>query len=208
MYNPFVRACNYALDEFSDSRIEGLSEFTEDKRIVFVCSHNRSVRTQSHARESQVKPDIVLLSWGVFNESRNAPYSASYEGVICTDRLDEDLVWSRVRSTVEMKFKSMGSREPGGWKAFDMEFGALVESKPYASLNDADNQQGGYILEELPDNKCERTRSGVLLSLIRFGRSHEKLGQACCEEGAHDSRKNTTFVEHQAQDHSAVAQRG
>ena len=205
MYEPFVRACNYALDEFWDSEIDGLPELTEDMRIVFVCSHNRSVGTQDPARESQVKPDIVLLPWRVFNKSKKVPYSASYERDICTDKPNVDLVWSRVRSTVEMKF--MGLQKRKGWKRFDMEFEALEESEPYASLEDTDDQQDGYIREKLPENKCECKPSGVLLSLIWFGRSHQKIGQTCCERGAHHCRNNTNVVERQAQDLSAVTQR-
>ena len=205
MYDPFVRACNYALDEFWGSEIEGLPELTKHMRIVFACSHNRSVGTQDSARESQVKPDIVLLPWRVFSESEKVPYSASYGEDICADKPDVDLVWSRVRSTVEMKF--MGPRKRKDWKRFDMEFEALAESEPYASLEDTDDQQDGYICEKLPENNCECTPSGAFLSLILFGRSYQKIGQTRCEEGAHHSRNNTNVVGQQAQDLSAVTQR-
>lgn len=91
MYNPFVRACNYALDKHSDFRIEGLPQFSEDKRIVFIRSHDRPVRSQHHVRVGRVKPDTALLPWGYFNESSQFPYFASYEEGSCTDKSDVGL---------------------------------------------------------------------------------------------------------------------
>lgn len=177
MHAPFVRACNYALDVFSGSQIEGLSEFSEDKQIVFVCSHDQPVSTRHPARCSQVGPDVVLLPWKVFNESKNACYSASYKGDICTNEPVANLVWDRVRSTVEMKL--VGLPKSASRKTFSMGFKDLAESNSYTSLNDTDNQQPEHIRDPLPDIHCECTALGVLPPFIRFNRLHPRLDQTC-----------------------------
>jgi len=161
MYKPFVAACNYALDEFARFQVEGLPRFSEEKQIVFVRAHDRSVKSRHPMRESRLRPDIVVLSWALFNESQKAHYTTSYEKDISLDESDMELSWDKVRTTVEMKF--VGSMTPNGWKTFDMEFGALVESKPYTPLNDD------------PDNNCECTALGRPPLLICFARCHPAL---------------------------------
>ena len=176
MYKPFVAACNYALDEFSRLRVEGLPHFSEDKQIVFVPAHDRSVQCPHPIRESQLRPDIVLLSWPLFNESKKSPYSTSYQRDVSIDKSDTELVWNRVRTTVEMKFMGLTTRN--GWKPFDMEFGALVESEPYTSLNDGHRQEE-FIKDILPENNCECTPLGRVLLLICSVRCLPALRQTC-----------------------------
>ena len=175
MYEPFVAACNYALDEFSRLQVEGLPRFSKDKQIVFVCTHDQSVGSQHPIRGSRVKPDIVLLSWELFCGSKKFPYSASYKKDTPIDKPGTELVWSRVRSTVEMKF--MGSQKHNSWKPFDMEFGALVESEPYTSLSD-DHDQQQFIEDDLPENNCECTPLRTLLLFMCFVRCHQTLRQS------------------------------
>jgi hypothetical protein len=138
MYNPFVVACNYALDEFSRINVEGLPEFSPEKQIVFVRNHDRSVGSYGHDRNSRVMPDIVILGWDHFKElskNKNTQYPASHKEKICTSGSDLNLVWNHVRSTVEMKFAKFPKRT--GWGAsFDKGFEALRESQPYVSPYD------------------------------------------------------------------------
>jgi hypothetical protein len=157
MYDPFVRACNYALDKLSKIHIEGLPEFSEEKQIVFFRNHDRSVQSHSHQRESRVRPDIVLLGWNRFKELYKEPratppsYSDSHSTDLCTLNSELKLSWRDVRSTVEMKkFRRRRERKT----TFDKDFGALTESAPYTSLVDIDTRPK-FIEVEAPVNNCE-----------------------------------------------------
>ena len=203
MYKPFVAACNYTLDRFSRLRVEGLPHFSEDKQIVFVRAHDRSVQSQHPARESRLRPDIVVLSWTLFNESKKSLYSTSYEQDISIDKSNTELVWNRVRTTVEMKF--VGSMRRNCWGPFDMEFEALVESEPYTSLND-DHDQEQFIEDVLPEDNCECTSLEKLLLPICLVRFLPALRQTCGAQ-THHCRKRPGFKQPKAQDHGAAPHR-
>ena len=141
MYDPFVRACNYALDELSGiNGVDGLPKFTAQKRIVFVRNFDRAVHSDSHQRESRERPDIILLQWDIFRDKlkthRPLSYSDSHKTDVCVKKLDYEVAWREVRSTVEMKVS--GLPKPGKWERnFDGSFPALEELQPYVSLDDA-----------------------------------------------------------------------
>lgn len=156
MYEPFVRACNYALEELSDIRdIDGLPEFSEKKRIVFALNYDRSVHSEDHQRESQTKPDVVLLQWEIYVQLQK-PYkpksfSDSYEGDIRVQM--SNLSWRKTRSTVEMKFAGLPKLQEWA-KNFDVGVEALKELPADAPLDDAPGPN--VLLEAYPDNLCER----------------------------------------------------
>ena len=156
MYKPFVRACNYALEALSAiNDVDGLPQFSEEKQIVFVHNHNRSIYSGSHLRESQVKPDIVVLQWNLFKRDQElpdcTPYSQSYEDDICVSGSGLDLTWRAVRSTVEMMATGVPKKQ-GLMMNFDTGFEALEELPPYTSLDDA--PQPDFCQEQLPANEC------------------------------------------------------
>src|SRR5882762_3171896 len=157
MYDPFVRACNYALDALSVvNDVDGLPEFSGEKQIVFVRNDDRAVLSGSHQRESRARPDIVLVQWNHFKRQQQlhdrTPYSQSYDGDICVSRSDVNLTWGAIRSTVEMKIAGLPKR--GEWtRDFDTGFKALKELPPYISLDDT--PQSGIFQELLPAHNCE-----------------------------------------------------
>ena len=169
MYNSFVLACNYALDKLSCVNIEGLPRCSPEKQLVFVRNHDRSVKSNSHQREPQVKPDVVLLRWerfakllkdssvGVFT------YPHSYAGNICTSKWDFGLSWRNVRSTVEMKVTGLPKLRDQK-KSYAKDFGALHETAPHNLPGD--NLQQGYMPENLPNFICESLSSREFLLLI------------------------------------------
>ena len=142
MYDPFVQACNYALEQLSRVRgVDGLPEFSEDEQIVFVRHDSWPVHSKRIQRESWVKPDIVLLRWNYFKKWRgpldNDSYSQSYNDDICISRTSptRDLSWKLVRSTLEMKIA--GLPKTGEWaKGFSMGFESLEELPAYDLLQD------------------------------------------------------------------------
>ena len=141
MYNPFVVACNHALDELSEiNDVDGLPKFTTEKQIVFVRNHDRAVRSDSHQRESRARPDIVLLQWDIFKDKLKTPrplsYSDSHNTDICVEKLDFEVAWREVRSTVEMKISGLPRLKK--WERnFDGSFPALEELPSYVSLDDS-----------------------------------------------------------------------
>jgi len=179
MYNPFVLACNYALDQLSRVQVEGLPPFSEEKQIVFVRNHDRPVHSHNHQRDCRARPDIVLLQWQFLKEqSKASSYSVSHKGDICTSNSNLKLSWSNVRSTVEMKFGAFSKRKKQK-EPFDKEFGDLNESKPYISLDD--NVQSGFIQEDLPESSREHVPLGGFPLLIFLCSRHPKIGEAGCE---------------------------
>ena len=158
MYDPFVLACNHALDGLSEiDDVDGLPEFTAQKRIVFVRNFDRAVRSDSHQRESRERPDIVLLQWDIFKNKLKTPqplsYSDSHKTDICVKKLDFEVAWGEVRSTVEMKVS--GLPKPGKWERnFDGSFPALEELPPYVSLDDARPPTLSHNAQPVIHRKC------------------------------------------------------
>jgi hypothetical protein len=155
MYEPFVRACNFALQEISAiNDVDGLPKFSEDKEIVFVRNHDRSVGSEDPERTSLTKPDIVLLQWNHFKQMINrpdAPYSQSYEQ-LCVSGTELKLNWRDIRSTVEMKKTGLLNRK--SWKKnFDVGFEDLDELPAYVSLDDDGEPEISH--PQLPTVECE-----------------------------------------------------
>ena len=211
MYNPFVVACNYALDELSHVEVPGLPEFSDEKQIVFVRNHDRSVRSHHHNRECRVRPDIVLLRWKALKELSRTPspsYSVTHEGDICTSDSNLRLFWNHVRSTVEVKFGTFHKRDRNHneWAIpFVKEFEAINESKAYTAL--IDRPQPRFIQELLPNNTRKCARSGGFLLLICLGSCDPNFRTTCGNEKSRDGREHTDFIDLQAQADSGGQQR-
>lgn len=189
MYNPFVKACNCALDELSRCRTDELPNYSVDNQIVFVRNHDRSVKSHDLNRDCRARPDIVLLRWKHFEEKSGVPggYSASYKSDACVGRSTVELSWKDVRSTVEVKLLKFPEHKK--WKEsadFDKKFGTLTESEPYTSLDDVG---AGFIEPIVPEPHCKCALLGRSLSLICLGRWLPELNQAGCgEKGRHGGR--------------------
>jgi hypothetical protein len=158
MYDPFVRACNYALHALSViNDVDGLPKFSKENQIVFFRNHDQAVRSGSHQRKSQVRPDVVLLQWNTFKsfprERKISSYSESYNSDICVSGTDSLLFWSAVRSTVEMKFAGLTKYEERT-KKFDGGFEDLKESSA-GQPSPPDNPQPEIFKEALPEHKRE-----------------------------------------------------
>ena len=167
MYGPFVRACNYALDELSkiqnSEEAKGLPKFLPENQIVFINNHDRSVDSESVERNSLTRPDIVVLQWDDFTTklNRKVPYSDSY-GNLCVSNPNLDLSWRDVRSTVEMKIAGLPKPEEGEKGVrFDVDFVALDELLPYVALKDDTEPRVEY--RPLPNFQCECTSFEELL---------------------------------------------
>jgi hypothetical protein len=177
MYDPFVRACNYALHKLSKVNVGGLPEFEKHKQIVFVRNHDRAVMSGSHLRNSRVRPDIVLLQWNTFKkwrEHEDATYSRSYNDDICVSKREfkENLTWRQIRSTVEMKLRGLSRRKE--WtKEFESGFYDLVQSEAYISLDDAHETRVTH--EPLPENSCECASFQRYPRLTYLNRSHPEF---------------------------------
>ena len=160
MYKPFVRAFNSALDELSGIHVDGLPQFEPWRQIVFVHSSNQPIKSPHLWRDSQAKPEIVLLQWNLFAErlSRRdglvgkVPYSESYSGKSCLSASGLDLSWRAVRSTVEMKFKGLPNPIELPVSS-DKKFKDLKETPPYAPL--VDPVRTIVLPHEGPMNSCE-----------------------------------------------------
>ena len=162
MHDSFVRACNYALDELSRVDIEELPRFSPERQIVFVRNYDQPVESDSHQRESEVGPNIVLLRWLHFEDLlgnspttpiNNTTYSDSYLGSICTSKSNFKLTWRNIQSTVEMKVEELPR---GEWKkSYGGGFGTLNKSAPDILLEDV--IQPRFFYEELPNYRCECT---------------------------------------------------
>ena len=180
MYDPFVRAFNYALEEMSQIKdVDGLPDVSPDKEIVFVCNHQRAVKSEGLQRNSRAKPDIVLLQWQTFKgkmskELRDeVSYSQSYQG-LCDSKSNWEVVWREVRSTVEMKITgSFKSKQ--GMKNSDGDFDALEELPAYVALDN--DQQSMVAHEPLRAAQCSCTSFGGFPLLIFLNRSHQELGE-------------------------------
>jgi hypothetical protein len=177
MYNPFVRACNYALDKLSEVNVGGLPAYDEKKQIVFVRNHDRAVMSGSHQRDSRVRPDIVLLQWNTFKKWRghdDATYSRSYKDDICVSNLEfkKGLTWRKIRSTVEMKLGGFSKRKERT-KEFKANFDDLKESLAYISLDDADKTRVTH--EPHPTTSCECASFRRYSILTYLNRSHPEF---------------------------------
>ena len=155
MYDPFVRACNYALEKLSKIEdIDKLPKVSEEKKIVFARNHDRTIGSDSHQRTSRVRPDIMLLSWKIFKKRRDLPdatYSQSHEDDICVSKSDMGFSWKDIRSTVEVKLTGLRKKE---WKgSFDGDFKALKELPAHTSLDDAPHTATSNT--QLPNHNCE-----------------------------------------------------
>ena len=169
MYDPFVRACNYALEELSKiQNVGGLPPFTEEKRIVFLRNNDQAVGSDSRRRNSRVKPDIVLLQWNIFKEKipleerGGISYADSFKD-LCVSKSKWNLIWRDVRSTVEMKIGGLPKTQP--WKKnFDADWDALIELAPYVSADDSDQSEISH--ERTPAVQREYTSSRGLRHLF------------------------------------------
>ena len=140
MYNPFVRASNFALDALSRiNDADGLPGVSKDMEIVFARNYE-AVESNHPTWESQVQPDIVLLSWDTFKWVRNlpddTPYSQSYNGDICVSNPGPDtwFSWHEIRSTVELEITGLPKDK---WtRNFEAGFKDLAELEPPISLED------------------------------------------------------------------------
>ena len=209
MYEPFVKACNYALHRLSEIQIEGLLACSEEKQIVFVRNHDKTVDSDSHKRKLLLKPDIALIGWETFkqlsNANSNINYSASYSSEICTSEQGVKPDWARIRSTVEMKVQGL---QPYKRQTYDKGFGALHEFvSPTPPVKHVSKSE---ILEEDPPNWiCECTVAKEALPLIRFGRFPEFCGISRKERSLHGGGHSTvtTHHKHQAQARSHFSTR-
>ena len=180
MYDPFVRACNCALEKLSD--IDGLPEVSEEKKIVFARNHDRAVGSGSHQRTSRVRPDIVLLSWKIFKKRRGLPdvtYSQSHEDDICVSKSDKGFSWKDIRSTVELKITGLPKKKEEWKGGFDGGFKALKELPAHTSLDDAHHTATSH--PRLPNHTCECTPFGGFWSL-----SHSKDSSRSSARSAKD----------------------
>ena len=172
MYNPFVRACNCALENLSKIKdIDGLPGVLEDNKIVFARNHDRAIESGNHQRISRARPDIVLLSWKIFKKRRglpDVPYSQSHEGDICVSKSDTKLSWKDIRSTVEVKFSKFQKLKG----SFNAGFKALKEL-PVSNHDDTPQTVTSHAT--LSTKNCEYTPFGGFLSLIYLERSHPEL---------------------------------
>ena len=156
MYEPFVRACNCALDQISKIQdVDGLPSFSIEKQIVFVDNHNRLVSSENVQRNSLIGPDIVLLQWNIFKKKlgQDVPYSDSY-AKLWDSSLDFDLLWREVRSTVEMEIAGLPKPEKER-ENLDMDFEGLRELPAYVMLEE--NHQPVILHEPLPKAQRECT---------------------------------------------------
>jgi len=168
MYTSFVLACNYALGELSAVEIEGLPSFELEKQIVFAHNHH-SVKSLNHQLPPRVKPDVVLLQWGLFASptAKPFPYSRSYLGDLGTSESDLGLSWRNIWSTVEMEFETLPNRIELPM-TFDKDFGALTEVPLYTPP--ADDPQPAFISEDLPMRICKPISFPRFLPLTRLHR--------------------------------------
>lgn len=159
MYDPFVRAFNFALQEISKiAGVKGLPEFSSRNEIVFVCNHQRAVKSEGLQRNSRAKPDIALLQWEEFKskippeERSGVSYSESYKG-LCDSDSKWELCWREVRSTVEMKITGLPKPEQATTN-FDADFGALEELSAYVELDDDPQPEVAHTLLPAAECKC------------------------------------------------------
>jgi hypothetical protein len=167
MYDPFVLACNFALDKLSE--IKGVGElpaFLPRKQIAFARNHDRAILSGNLQRESRVRPDIVLLHWDTLKawrrNDKKTHYSRSYKTDLCTSPSDHPFNWRITRSTVEMKLSGLPKSQEWN-KEFKTDFRGLPESLPYTSLH---NPQPGIFRETPPAIQCEFASFRGILPLI------------------------------------------
>lgn len=122
MYNPLIKAFNYALDWLSKVNIGGLPEFKKECQIIFARSNTNCIGTETYL-QGLYKPDIILIKWSKFKTkygSKHQPYSDSYRLEICckSQHGKAPLSWSNILLTVEVKRgESGGTGSEGKAKA-------------------------------------------------------------------------------------------
>jgi len=170
MYTSFVLACNYALGELSAVEIEGLPSFELEKQIVFAHNH-QPVKSLNHRLPPRVKPDIVLLQWGLFASptAKPFPYSRSYLSDLCTSESDLGLSWRDIWSTAVMEFEALPDRIELP-TSYDRDFGALTEIPLYTPLADDPQPALRFIPEDLPMRICKFGSFPRFLPLTRLHR--------------------------------------
>ncbi|KAF8312603.1 uncharacterized protein EI90DRAFT_3093157 [Cantharellus anzutake] len=138
MYDPFVIASNYALDQLSKIDIQGLPQYSANKQIVFVCNHNHMVKSLDLNRDCRTRPDIVLLQWEFFRSlacNASDTYSCTYGTQTCTaGSKNLELAWKKVRSTVEVKFDRL-PKQVNSMRTFNNNFEDLKESESCTSFD-------------------------------------------------------------------------
>lgn len=120
MYNPLVKAFNYALDRLSKFDVPGLPKFQEDRQIVFARSDTTCINSETYL-QGLYKPDIILIKWSMFkivNDHPHKAYPESYESEICCKfgPKKSKLSWRNLLSTVEVKLGGSRAVARGGSK--------------------------------------------------------------------------------------------
>ena len=118
MYNPLIKAFNYALDRLSKFDVPGLPEFKEKTQIVFARSDAKCIGSEDYLQGSY-KPDIILVKWDTFKSTYgypNSTYAESYKWDTCCESGSDKpaLSWRNILSTIEVKRDSSGGADKGG----------------------------------------------------------------------------------------------
>ena len=118
MYNPLIKAFNYALDRLSKFDVPGLPEFQDEPKIVFARSDTKCIGSE-HYLQGSYKPDIVLVKWKTFESTyghKNSTYAESYKCDTCCESNQKEpaLSWRNILSTIEVKRDGSGGAGKGG----------------------------------------------------------------------------------------------
>ena len=188
MYDPLIKAFNYALDQLSKVDVGGLPKFKKERQIVFARSDTNCIGTETYLQGSY-KPDIILIKWSKFKTeygSEYHPYSESYRsGVCCKSRRSKPpLSWSNILSTVEVKRgDSGGAGSEGKAKArsvkskYDADFTDLQGDEVAESSKLPQSAPQKMVDEEYPMHRC------MSIALLFSSHSHQvQLGHALARE--------------------------
>jgi len=225
MYDPLIKAFNYALDRLSKVSVGGLPKFKEERQIVFARSDTKCIGTETYLQGSY-NPDIILIKWSKFKtECGYEPYSESYRSEICCKswRNKPPLSWRNILSTVEVKRGDAGGAGSGG-KAkarsvkskYDAGFMDLRGDGVTESLKPPQSAPQEMVDEEYPMHRCmsiallfpshsHQVQSGhplarevkVLNLRLRIGRSHPKRGAENSTKPQGLSRRGPGAIESQ-----------
>ena len=177
MYDPLIKAFNYALDRLSKVDVGGLPKFKNERQIVFARSDTSCIGTETYLQGSY-KPDIILIKWNKFKTeygSKYHPYSESYGSEICckSRRGKPYLSWSNILSTVEVKRgDSGGAGSEGKAKArsvkskYDAGFMDLQGDEVPESSKLPQSAPQKMVDEEYPMDRC------MSIALLFSSRSH------------------------------------
>jgi hypothetical protein len=193
MYNPLIKAFNYALDRLSTYDVPGLPEFQEERQIVFARSDAKCIGSE-HYLHGSYKPDLILIKWNTFKSAHGAPpgdaYSESYTSDICckSGRAEPALSWRNILSTVEVKrsgSRGAGKGRSGGSKGKAKEKPVKSTDKErFLDLQGDLEVAGSSKLPQSPPQKMVdeeySTQPRMSIVLLRFfSRSHQpQLGHA------------------------------